>query len=281
MPIKFHCPSCSQRLSVSRKKAGRQSKCPKCGETITIPTLERVVKVKPQEDAAEADREAPPPEVAPLSSLGAAPPVAEPPQSAPAKYWEEESEPGDGEDHFGEFTAGTDSGDTEPPPPPTPRQARGRGKDDDEPVFSVRKPETEFEEMDLTPMVDVTFLLLIFFMLTASFSLQKTIPTPVPEQNEQSASQPIQPQEDLLEKSIVIEIDGKNRIFLDEEPVADTRALEDALRSKMNAEKKTEVLVDASAEAFNETVVAVLDAASEAEVQKIRMAFPKGSSGDE
>ncbi len=34
------------------------------------------------------------------------------------------------------------------------------------------------DEMDMTPMVDVTFLLLIFFMVTASFSLQKSIPMP-------------------------------------------------------------------------------------------------------
>ena len=33
-------------------------------------------------------------------------------------------------------------------------------------------------ELDMTPMVDVTFLLLIFFMVTASFSLQKSIQMP-------------------------------------------------------------------------------------------------------
>lgn len=39
----------------------------------------------------------------------------------------------------------------------------------------------EHGELDMTPMVDVTFLLLIFFMVTASFSLQKSIR--VPQQN--------------------------------------------------------------------------------------------------
>lgn len=33
-------------------------------------------------------------------------------------------------------------------------------------------------DLDMTPMVDVTFLLLIFFMVTASFSLQKSIQMP-------------------------------------------------------------------------------------------------------
>lgn len=280
MPIKFHCPLCSQRLSVSRKQAGRRSTCPKCGETIRIPTLERAVKVEPKEEDAEPEGESPPPEVAPLSSLSTAPTVDEPRAAEkPVEFVPEETDPADGEIYFEEFAAEGGGGGSEPPPPP--RARRVRPEDDDQPPFSVRKPETEFEDMDLTPMVDVTFLLLIFFMLTASFSLQKTIPTPVPEQNDESASQPIQPQEDLLEKSILVEIDGTNRIFLDEEPVADARALEDALRSKMTLENKAEVLVDASADAFNETVVAVLDAANEVGMQKIRMAFPKGSSGDE
>jgi biopolymer transport protein ExbD len=48
--------------------------------------------------------------------------------------------------------------------------------DEEDPVLPRRmRPE---EEMDMTPMVDVTFLLLIFFMVTAAFSLQKSIEMP-------------------------------------------------------------------------------------------------------
>ena len=35
--------------------------------------------------------------------------------------------------------------------------------------------------LNLTPMVDVVFQLLIFFMVTASFALHKTIESPTPE----------------------------------------------------------------------------------------------------
>ena len=61
-----------------------------------------------------------------------------------------------------------------------------KGIDDDEPEeeeedqqlsFSNKEPIPE-DELDMTPMVDVTFLLLIFFMVTASFTLQKSIPQP-------------------------------------------------------------------------------------------------------
>ncbi len=35
-------------------------------------------------------------------------------------------------------------------------------------------------EADMTPMVDVTFLLLIFFMVTAAFTMQSAIVVPKP-----------------------------------------------------------------------------------------------------
>ena len=59
------------------------------------------------------------------------------------------------------------------------------------------KRELEETEMDMTPMVDVTFLLLIFFMVTAAFSLQKSlqVPTPRPDEPSQNVQQR-DPQED-------------------------------------------------------------------------------------
>ena len=46
--------------------------------------------------------------------------------------------------------------------------------DDDEPMAKPKEPIPE-DELDMTPMVDVTFLLLIFFMVTASFTIQKSL----------------------------------------------------------------------------------------------------------
>ncbi|MEL7267142.1 MAG: biopolymer transporter ExbD [Planctomycetota bacterium] len=61
-----------------------------------------------------------------------------------------------------------------PPPPPL--------LDDDEEEESPLPPRAgDEEELDMTPMVDVTFLLLIFFMVTASFSVQKAIASPAAE----------------------------------------------------------------------------------------------------
>ena len=46
--------------------------------------------------------------------------------------------------------------------------------DDDDYVTKPKEPIPE-DELDMTPMVDVTFLLLIFFMVTASFTIQKSL----------------------------------------------------------------------------------------------------------
>lgn len=69
--------------------------------------------------------------------------------------------------------------------------------------------EEEDLEWDITPMVDVAFLLLIFFMLTASFSIQKAIPTSAQEDDKPSTSAVPKETKDQIE-SFVIQIDEYN-----------------------------------------------------------------------
>jgi len=68
--------------------------------------------------------------------------------------------------------------------------------DDDEDDALPVKLKPEEGELDMTPMVDVTFLLLIFFMITAAFSLQKSIESPRQESDKPSMnSEPIETEE--------------------------------------------------------------------------------------
>lgn len=60
-------------------------------------------------------------------------------------------------------------------------------------------------ELDMTPMVDVTFLLLIFFMVTASFALQRSIPMPR-QVSDRTSNTLIEPKIDA-DESIELEID--------------------------------------------------------------------------
>jgi biopolymer transport protein ExbD len=72
----------------------------------------------------------------------------------------------------------------------------------DEVLIRKKRPE---EEMDMTPMVDVTFLLLIFFMVTAAFSLQKSIE--MPRQQTDAPSTQVTDEEDDELETIEVEVD--------------------------------------------------------------------------
>ncbi|WP_417383243.1 biopolymer transporter ExbD [Gimesia sp.] len=151
-------------------------------------------------------------------------------------------------------------------------------EDDDEDGFSIRSVDSEFEEMDLTPMVDVTFLLLIFFMITASFSLQKSIQVPPPNPDEDGVSQSLQTLDDFREESIIVEIDNNNGIYVDDTKLSNPSEIVQAILDRRDADgkPKSELVLSAHKAARHETVVAVVDAANEVGMQKIRLASYKG-----
>ena len=85
-------------------------------------------------------------------------------------------------------------------------------EDEEEPAVSFGKKEKIPEdELDMTPMVDVTFLLLIFFMVTASFTLQKSMPQPPASSDE--ASMNVQEEEEAKDYVEVI-IDQNNTYYV-------------------------------------------------------------------
>src|SRR5690606_5409391 len=129
----------------------------------------------------------------------------------------------------------------------------------------------------LTPMVDCTFLLLIFFMITASFSLQKTIEVPPPNPDKKGAAQSLQTLDDFKEDSIIVEIDERNTIVIDDEPLAALASLPQVLSNNMLLEKKNELMLRAHDDAWHDTVVTVIDAANEVGMQRIRMAAHSSS----
>jgi len=103
-----------------------------------------------------------------------------------------------------------ESGQTRVPVDPVAKEARPTSvseqpiPNDGDSSDVLRKPRREVE-MDMTPMVDVTFLLLIFFMVTASFSLQKSIEMPRQQTDDPSGSANPEPPEDFA--MIEIQVD--------------------------------------------------------------------------
>ena len=61
MPVRFTCPHCRQKLSVSSRKAGRDADCPRCGRMLTIPAAAGGADARTHSESAgpRREREAP------------------------------------------------------------------------------------------------------------------------------------------------------------------------------------------------------------------------------
>lgn len=167
---------------------------------------------------------------------------------------------------------------SEPPEPKTSPKARPapkpkRPRDDEEEDLTLGRAPVEQEEMDLTPMVDVTFLLLIFFMITASFTLQKSMQVPPPDPDEGASTQPVT--DEMQQESIEVRIDQNDVVHVGDVPVDNFDDLVAMLEQKMGEEGKTALLLEAEPESTHGKSIMVFDAAQAAKMQKIRQKLPK------
>jgi len=137
---------------------------------------------------------------------------------------------------------------------------------------SFEAKELPKDDMDMTPMVDVTFLLLIFFMITASFSSEKVFEKPPPMSETPSTKPPDNPPE--VYDSVRVQIDEFNAYTIifptGEEREASSKqdllmALGDA-KNEVATGKDDEILkliVEAHEECIHASIVAVLDSGRE------------------
>jgi biopolymer transport protein ExbD len=146
---------------------------------------------------------------------------------------------------------------------------------DDEEVLeqvSFKKNELPKDDMDMTPMVDVTFLLLIFFMITASFSSEKVFEKPPPLSDSSSKPPDKPPDQSDTVRVQIDEFNAYTVIFStgDEREASSKQDLLLALseaRAEASSGKEDEVLkllVDAHEECIHASIVAALDAGREA-----------------
>jgi biopolymer transport protein ExbD len=112
------------------------------------------------------------------------------------------------------------------------------------------------QQIDLTPMLDVVFIMLIFFIVTASFIKEAGIDVERP-----TAST----LESIKNQKIFIAISDENEIWIDKQLVkpVSVKGIVERLRAE-NA--KGEVVIQADANSFAETFALVFDAARDAGV---------------
>ena len=120
----------------------------------------------------------------------------------------------------------------------------------------------EGEEINLTPMLDVVFIMLIFFIVTASFVKEAGIdvnrpdaPTAVKQEN----------------ANILIAISQNDEIWIDRRMI-DPRAVRANIQRLHAENPKGSVIIQADKKSTNEMLVIVMDAARQAGVFNVSIA---------
>lgn len=117
-------------------------------------------------------------------------------------------------------------------------------------------------EIDLTPMLDVVFIMLIFFIVTASFIKEVGIAVDTPDSTPENVSSTNEP--------ILIQVAASDEIWMEGRRV-DIRAVR-ANVARLHAENpKAPLVIKADGKSSAKTYVAIADAARQANVYQVSL----------
>jgi biopolymer transport protein ExbD len=112
-------------------------------------------------------------------------------------------------------------------------------------------------ELNLTPLIDVVFLLLIFFMVSTTFERETQITIDLPEAGGEELA---------TEKKILdITVDRNGRFYVNQQEVINTQVatLKIAISKAVGDDQKIPVVINADAQSPYQSVMSVMDAASQ------------------
>ena len=121
-------------------------------------------------------------------------------------------------------------------------------------------------EVNLTPLIDVVFLLLIFFMVSTTFEQQSRIQIELPE----ATPTPAETEDESLE----IVIDAQGRYFIGEQQVVNSelKTLKSAISKAVEGREPLTVIIRADASTPHQAVITALDATSQLGLTHISLA---------
>lgn len=126
-------------------------------------------------------------------------------------------------------------------------------------------------ELNLTPLIDVVFLLLIFFMVSTTFDHQSEISIELPESSGKVA--------DTKQKTIEISIDHQGQYFINQRRIKDNdiATLMQALRIVRGTDKKPKLIISADKMTPHQYVVRAMDAARQVGLVHLTFATKQAS----
>ena len=128
----------------------------------------------------------------------------------------------------------------------------------------ARRDEEEGAQINLTPMLDVVFIMLIFFIVTATFVKEVGLDVNQPEDDKPKTVDPDK-------RSIVVRITSRDRILIAQRDV-DWRSVR-ANIERMHAENpEAPVIIQPHPDSRTEVMVHVMDSARQAGVVNVSLA---------
>jgi biopolymer transport protein ExbD len=129
--------------------------------------------------------------------------------------------------------------------------------------MNFRRKEREGAQLDMTPLVDVVFNLLIFFMLSTTFVTTPGIKINLPEASSKELK--------VQEKEVRVALTKKGKIYLNRKLVTldDVRKI---LKQKARINPKMLVIIQADAQVTHGKVVEIMDIAKTSGLSKLAIA---------
>ena len=124
--------------------------------------------------------------------------------------------------------------------------------------MNLRPQRKDSPELNLTPLIDVVFLLLIFFMVSTTFDKESRIKVELPEATTQD-------EKSDEEKTLDIVVDARGRYYVNQKEVINTdiKTLKRAIEKMAGDRRDLPVIITADAKAMHQSVIKVMDAASQ------------------
>lgn len=136
------------------------------------------------------------------------------------------------------------------------------------------KPDRKEEiDLNLTPLIDVVFLLLIFFMVSTTFEQTSKLKIDLPEASAKAEQQ--------SDKKIVIGIDVKGRFYINDRQLVNTqvKTLKIALMKVAGDNKEIPIVLRADAKTPHQAVVTAMDAAAQVGLTRLSISTLETNGG--
>lgn len=139
--------------------------------------------------------------------------------------------------------------------------------------MNMRPRRQEDPEINLTPLIDVVFLLLIFFMVSTTFNRESELKIQLPEAGREAVEQPAE--------AVEVTVSADGRYYVNGRAVVDrhVETLRRAIEKAAGGRTDLPLVVRADARAEHQAVVRAMDAAGRAGFARLSIATVRAAEG--